>query len=215
MENTKSNENRAYQEMLQAAIGRLKGRSGVDIAVKSGAVFHQGEEVLEVKSFQDIIRIQLSDFSTDPIMEEWHHLLLLHYLDLADGTEESQLLITFGNLKDGLLRGTKFDHAAELELERILKDKAPDKVMEACKNLDAEFMESNADLCARFQIFPNYPIILKIWFADEEFPASGKLFLQSNADHYLTVEDAVTAGEILIQRLAVLIFKKGLKGSLL
>ena len=87
MENTKSKENRAYQEMLQAAIVRLKGGAGADIAVKSGVVFHQGEDVLEVKSFQDKIRVKLSDFSTDPIMEEWHHLLLLHYLDLADGTE--------------------------------------------------------------------------------------------------------------------------------
>lgn len=202
MENIKSKENRAYQEMLQAAIRRLKGRSGAEIAAKSGAVFFEWEGILEVKSFHNKIRIQLSDFSTDPTMEEWHHLLLLHYLDLADGTEESEQPITFGNLKNGLIRGTKFDRTAEQELERILNDKDPDKVMEACKSLDAEFMESNADLCARFRIFPNYPLILKIWFADEEFLVSGKLFLQSNADHYLTVEDAVTAGEIFIQKLA-------------
>ena len=42
----------------------------------------------------------------------------------------------------------------------------------------------------------------KIWFADEEFPASGKIFLQDHADHYLSVEDAVTVGEILLQKLS-------------
>lgn len=205
MENTKLKENRAYQEMFQAARIRLRGRSGADIAEKSGVIFHEQENILEIKSFQDKIKLPLSDFTTYPTMEEWHHLLLLHYLDLADGTEESKQLITFGNLKDGLIRGTNFDHAAERELERILNDKEPEKITEACKSLDAELMESNADLCANFRIFPKYPLVLKIWFADDEFPASGKLFLQDNADHYLSVEDAVTAGEILIKKLSAVL----------
>lgn len=202
MESTKVKENRAYQKMLQAAIIRLRGRSGADIAEKGGVVFYEQENILEIKSFHEKIKLRLSDFTTYPTMEEWHHLLLLHYLDLADGTEESKQLITFGNLKDGLIRGTKFDHVAERELERILNDKDPEKITEACKSLDAELMESNADLCASFRIFPKYPIILKIWFADDEFPATGKLFLQDNADHYLSVEDAVTVGEILIKKLS-------------
>ncbi len=42
----------------------------------------------------------------------------------------------------------------------------------------------------------------QVWFADEEFPASGKLFLQGHADHYLSVEDAVTAGGIVIEKLS-------------
>lgn len=205
MENIKPKENRAYQEMLQAAVNRLKGRAGELIAAKSGAIFHSQEESLEVQSFHEKIEIQLPDFTTSPAMEEWHHLLLLHYLDLADGAEETGHLITFGNLKDGLIRGTKFDHAAEQELEKILKNKAPEKVEEACKKLGGERIETNADLCVSFRIFPKYPITLKAWFADDEFPASGKLFLQDNADHYLSVEDAVTAGEILLQKLEELL----------
>ena len=62
--------------------------------------------------------------------------------------------------------------------------------------------KSNELLCAVFPVLPRYPVTLKIWFADEEFPASGKLFLQDHADHYLSVEDAVTVGEILLQKLS-------------
>ena len=51
-----------------------------------------------------------------------------------------------------------------------------------------------------FPVLPRYPVTLKIWFADEEFPVSGKIFLQDHADHYLSVEDAVTVGEILLQK---------------
>ena len=37
--------------------------------------------------------------------------------------------------------------------------------------------------------------------ADEDFPASGRLFLDRSAGHYLTIEDIVTVGEILLRRL--------------
>ena len=177
MEYKNQTENRAFQEMLQAAVKRLQNRSGEDIAAKSGAVFHSSRNVLEVLSFYETIEIQLPEFRINSDMDEWHYLTLLHYLDMADGTEGSQKLITFGNLKDGLIRGTKFD-------------------------LGAEFTETKADLCAVFPVLPRYPVTLKIWFADEEFPVSGKIFLQDHADHYLSVEDAVTVGEILLQKLS-------------
>ena len=42
-------------------------------------------------------------------------------------------------------------------------------------------------------------MILKVWFADEEFEATGKLLLTASVDHYLTIEDAVTAGEYVLR----------------
>ena len=206
MEYKNQTENRAFQEMLQAAVKRLQNRSGEDIAAKSGAVFYSSRNVLEVLSFYETIEIQLPEFRINSDMDEWHYLTLLHYLDMADGTEGSQKLITFGNLKDGLIRGTKFDRTAEQKLEKLLQDKDPEKIQKACKNLGAEFTETKADLCAVFPVLPRYPVTLKIWFADEEFPASGKIFLQDHADHYLSVEDAVTVGEIFVAKIIGSIF---------
>ena len=71
-----------------------------------------------------------------------------------------------------------------------------------CLALGAELLPSNADLCARFPFLPRYPLWLRLWFGDEEFPASGRLFLDESAAHYLTVEDAVTVGGLLLERLA-------------
>ena len=202
MTDKRQEENHAFQEMLQAAVKRLQDRSGEEIAAKSGAVFHSKKNLLEVSSFYETIEIQLPEFCINTDMDEWHQLVLLHYLDMADGTESSQNLITFGNLKDGLIRGTKFDQTAEQKLENFLHDKDSEEIQKACKKLGAEFAETKADLCAVFPVLPRYPVTLKIWFADDEFPASGKIFLQSNADHYLSVEDAVTVGEILLQKLS-------------
>ena len=116
MEYKNQTENRAFQEMLQAAVKRLQNRSGEDIAEKSGAVFHSSRNMLEVQSFHEVIEIQLPEFYINSDMDEWHYLTLLHYLDMADGTEGSQKLITFGNLKDGLIRGTRFDRTAEQKM---------------------------------------------------------------------------------------------------
>ena len=49
MEYKNQTENRAFQEMLQAAVKRLQNRSGEEIAAKSGAVFHSSRNVLEQK----------------------------------------------------------------------------------------------------------------------------------------------------------------------
>ena len=44
MEYKNQTENRAFQEMLQAAVKRLQNRYGEDIAAKSGAVFLSDHE---------------------------------------------------------------------------------------------------------------------------------------------------------------------------
>ena len=46
MEYKNQTENRAFQEMLKAAVKRLQNRSGEEIAAKSGAVFIAAEMYL-------------------------------------------------------------------------------------------------------------------------------------------------------------------------
>lgn len=48
---------------------------------------------------------------------------------------------------------------------------------------------------------PRYPVWLKVWFGDEEFPASGHLFVDASAPRYLTIEDAVTVGALILDGL--------------
>ena len=60
---------------------------------------------------------------------------------------------------------------------------------------------SNADFAVEFAFLPNLPVTLKLWFADEDFGASGRMLLDAGADRYLTIEDAVTVGELLLERL--------------
>ena len=89
----------------------------------------------------------------------------------------------------------------DIKERRSIRAYKPEQIKEVCRFLGADFRDSNADLCAVFPFLPRYPVAVKIWFADEEFPASGKMLVSASADHYLTVEDAVTAGEVMLGKL--------------
>ena len=193
--------NRAFQEMLTAAKGWLSGRNPEELAKLAGAMWEPEAKLLKLQSLNQRLEVSTEDWSVRPQPEEWHHLILLHYFSIADGTQLSDEMISFGNLKDGLIRGTKFDHTADMALARFLKGREPEQIKEVCRFLGAGFRDSNADLCAVFPFLPRYPVAVKIWFADEEFPASGKMLVSASADHYLTVEDAVTAGEVMLGKL--------------
>lgn len=193
--------NRAFQEMLAAARARLYHRQPVDIAEKAGAVFDSGNSAFKIQSMGQEIEILFPSCECRQVLDEWHHLIILHYLDLADGMPVASQLVSFGSLKDGMIRGTKFDHTSEYELSRFLQDKETKQIQAVCAALGAKIVESKADLCVVFPLLPHYPVTMNVWYADDEFPSSGKLLLDKNADHYLTIEDAVTAGEFILKAL--------------
>lgn len=192
---------RAFQEMRTVAEGWLAGRDPREIEEKAGVLWEPEKTVFRVPSLGQVLEVSAEDWSVNPRPENWHYLILLHYLFLADGTPLSGEAATFGNLKDGLIRGTNFDRTADQELARFLKGKKPEQIKQICQTLGAEFRSTNADLCVVFPFLPRYPVTVKIWFADEEFPASGKMLVDKSADHYLTIEDAVTVGEVMIRKL--------------
>ncbi|MDO5135640.1 MAG: DUF3786 domain-containing protein [Eubacteriales bacterium] len=200
-------ENRAFEEMRISAVKRLENRDCREIGENVGASF-DGEK-LRINSLGQEIWVDIHSWETSPRLGEWHTLTLLHYLDMGDGVPLSSQLISFGELKDGMVRGTKFDHRMEQELAALLRGRTPRELEDACRALGASLLETRADLTAVFPFFPNYPVTVNIWFEDEEFPPSGKMLLNKSADHYLTVEDAVTVGEILMGKLGDEILREG------
>ena len=121
------------------------------------------------------------------------------YLDLADGTPLYHQAVHFGELKDGLIRGSRFDKTVEREFASFLSDKKDEDIINLCKSLGGEIIKSKFDLSVVFYLFPNYPVTLNIWFADDEFGAVGSMLVDKSADNYLTIEDDVVAGEFMLR----------------
>ena len=191
--------NRQYESMLTVARERLSRHAPEAIARRAGVTWDGGR--LTLPSLGQTVTVTVPDFAVSPELDMWHALTLLHYLDLADGAPLTGRTITFSQYKDGLVRGGGLDRNAELIVRRDLGILPPEELERRCRSLGAELLPSNADFCARFDFAPRYPVWLKVWFADEEFPASGRLLLDESAPHYLTIEDVVTVGSLILDQL--------------
>ena len=111
--------NRAFNEMYIAAKKRLDNKSPIDIANKAGIVFCEETSTLKVKSLDRTVELIYPSYEYKQKLDDWYVLILLHYLDMADGTPVSNQAVNFGELKDGLIRGVKFEKTMELELNRF------------------------------------------------------------------------------------------------
>ena len=189
-------ENRQFELMLEAARSRLLRHVPEEISEKAGVRYENG--AFWVRTLGRCVEVQWPDGKITPPVSKWHALTLLHYLDLADGTPLSGRTITFSQYKDGLVRGGGLDRNTELIVRRDLGVLPREELARRCETLGAELLPSNADFCARFDFAPRYPVWLKVWFADEEFPASGRLLVDESAPNYLTIEDAVTVGSLIL-----------------
>ena len=112
----KETANRAFEEMRQAALERFRGRNPEEIAEKAGVIYRKDSSEFLISSLGREFALSWPDCVFHPPVEGWHHLILLHYLELADGTASSGQWINFGSLREGVIRGTKFDRDAERDL---------------------------------------------------------------------------------------------------
>lgn len=191
--------NQLFSNMLRAALDWLKARSPEEISRRACIPFDGS--AFRFESLGVSVTISYPDYHIAPKLEQWHILLLLHYLSLADGTPLIGRQITFAQHRDGMVRGGGFDHDVEMTTAQKMGLLPQAELEKRCLALGAKLQPSNADLCAEFSFAPNYPVWLKIWFADDEFPASGRMLLDASAEHYLSIEDAVTVGSLILDKL--------------
>lgn len=195
-------ENRAFSEMLKVAKDRLRTKTKDEIISKANVEFDPDTSQFQMSSLGETIRISYPKFDLAPQIQQWHHLVILHYLEMADGTPLSAEQITFSELQGGLARGGNFDRYCEQTISQKIGGVQQEIVQKACEALGAQIIPSNADLCAIFPFLPMYPVTLKIWFADDELAGTGRMLLNASANHYLSTEDAVAVGELILNAIA-------------
>ncbi|MDO4622900.1 MAG: DUF3786 domain-containing protein [Eubacteriales bacterium] len=195
--------NRAFQNMRQDALHMLEGKQPELIAKRAGVIYDAEKQEFLVPSLGKKYRFSFPGYEESEEMDTWHHLSVLHYLNLADGTPAAESPCSFGELPDGLVRGGKFDRTAAEALGRFLSRHTEAEVRARVLELGGEIIDGKADLSVRLPYLPQYPVFINIWFADEEFPASARMLVDKNSWHNFTIEDAVTVGEYILRVLEV------------
>ena len=193
--------NQMFSQMLAAAHKRLAGRDPAEIAQRTGIEYDINAGLFRLQSLNAELCVSWPELEIAPVLDGWHQLLILHYLDLADSTPVCGREISFAQMRDGMVRGGGFDRRCEDFIGLLMQQIDETQLTARCIALGGVLFDSNSDFACRFPFLPNWPLILKIWFADDEFDASGRIMVDASADHYLTIEDAVTAGEILLKLL--------------
>ena len=195
-------ENRQFSEMLKSAIEKLHKYTPEDITRRTNIEIDKEKSEFHFTSLGKEIHITYPDFDLTPELDMWYHLTILQYMDTADGTPLGNNLISLAEFKDGgVIRGTSFDRKCEFIIRQHLGNKPEELVRRGCELLGGKIIKSKADLSAEFSILPNFPITVNIWFADDELDGSGKILLNSSAEHYLSVEAAGGISTLVLQEL--------------
>lgn len=93
-----------FTQMNRDALARLEGRDPEDIARNAGIVYDRSEEAFHVSSMGMEIRVSWPECEITPSVSGWHRLLILHYLDLADGAPLTGREIPFSQMQSGMVR---------------------------------------------------------------------------------------------------------------
>lgn len=123
-------------------------------------------------------------------------ILILHYLNSAEGVPVQDQLISFQELPSGQLYINPFHGRAIQPLIKIFGDQ-PDKFIKAGLALGGE-KGDKGDASIRLNLFPRVPILYVIWLGDDEFPASGNILFDASAASYLPTEDYAVAGGMVV-----------------
>ena len=197
--------NLQMERMLAPARERLAGRDVNALCRNAGAVLDAGTNELLLPSLGETVRIRLPDFVIAQEMDMWRHLTLLQYLDTADGTPLSGREIGLRDMRGGLSRGAGFDRDISLMFSRDMRDASPEDVARACGRLGGTVVPGTADVTAVIPYAPRFPVTVRFWSGDEEFPPSGKTTVDAFAEHYLTLEAAGGACSSVVQAIARLL----------
>ena len=182
--------NRQLALMLEPTRDRLMERDIAALCENAAVSLDSETNELLLPSMGEIVRVRLPDFVITQEMDMWRHLTLLQYLDTADGTPPAGREIALSEMRGGLSRGPGFDKDISLMFSRDLRDASAEDVLRACEALGGKAVPGKADVNAVIPYAPRFPVTIRFWCADEEFPASGKAFVDAAAEHYLHIEAA-------------------------
>jgi len=134
-------------------------------------------------------------------------LLILHYLNCAQGTPVSGRAVTYKELPECINYASNFAKRAVRPLMNNFGHQ-PDRLPEVTAALDARRVDCG-DVAVVIDAFPRVPITLVLWRGDDEFDAEGNILFDSSIQDYLSTEDITVVCESIAWRLVSILKASG------
>ncbi len=127
-----------------------------------------------------------------------NQILILHYLEHAEGVPLHHKWISFKELPGGQIYITPFNNRAVRPLVKLFGHD-PEGLIRAGLALGG-WKENLGNAGVVVPVFPMLPVAYVIWEGDEEFAASGNILFDQSASDYLPLEDcAVIASAVVFE----------------
>lgn len=201
--------NRQMNNMLLPAKEKLLQYTPLEICGKAGAVYNESEQLFYIKSFAGDLKIRYPEYDPEPeiknVREMWYYLTMLQYLDTADGTPLLGKWITLSEMPGGAARSVGFQKETDHAFARAAHKAQKKEFLQACLEIGGVPAEGKGDVCCIVYFAPRFPVMINFWEADDEFPASVRMYVDARSEHYLTIEGAGTACGCVINKLTDLL----------
>ena len=191
----------AYQTAFKHSLKAFSSKDPQQMAKNSGTYFDPKHSTFFLSSLGQEISISYPDgkvnFKNSKKGPLWQwSLILLNHLSRANNTPLEKRLISYRELEDGNVFYPAFYKTAILPLATFISNKPETELNQLCTTLGGRLIEG-ADLAAEFNFLPRFPVILKIWYGDDEIPPSANILFDASASNYLHTEDTAVAGELV------------------
>ncbi len=187
-----------YKSAFDQSLQRFSSLDPVEMAAGSGADYDPATGMFTVAGFGQSITVSYPDgrvtfegTSLLPVMG-WR-LVVLNYLGRADGTPLSGREISYRELENGMVFFNAFQRESIVPLAGWIAGKLPGEVKKTVASLGGT-VRHDADITAVFQALPRFPVVVKLWFPDEELPGSANVLFDAAANRYLHTEDIAVIG---------------------
>jgi hypothetical protein len=199
-----------YANALRLAAQELGGKDPRLVADLSGATYDETRNVLTIDFLGRLHEVPLpsgevryAGSDEEPPLTE--RVLILRYLNQANGAPVKNEPITYRELPSGEFYYSAFSRRAEIPMLKAFGEH-PERLNQLAPEIGGRPLEGEADGAAVFHPLPRVPITLLVWGGDDEFEPAGKILFDKSAQHYLTLEDASWTASFVVYRLMKLAF---------
>ena len=190
-----------YTDAFRLSIQKLRHQEPNFAAKQTGAIFDRERGIFIMESLGKEIHITFPEGKVflgrqDKLLPRDWSLITLNYLSRGDGRPLTGELISYRELEAG---DVFYPNLKQKVIERLAKElgtKKPERIRE----IFAQYKSTPAEGCdigGVLHLFPRFPITVKLWLADEEFPPSANVLFDSSAGGYLHTEDVAAAAYIV------------------
>jgi hypothetical protein len=196
----------AYQQAYQMASQRLKDTADLHaLCRRSGTTLadEAGKRVISLDYLGQPCHVILPDMEVSAAkgatLSPRDELVILHYLNTADGSPLTNRLVTFKELPEGAVYYPTYVKRTIKPLLDKFADQ-PESFLSVAETLGGVKADTG-DFSFQLKALPRVPLTVTLWLGDEELPPEGNILFDSSITGYLPTEDITVLCEILTWKL--------------